>query len=1048
MAKKKGNTNQETGNTVNMLVPNEWIVTVRPDGTRTVNTWGLNTVTELPSDYTEIVGKPWNRAEVTYPDMNSGLDEWITPEETTGWNKAEVTYPEDNGSTEPAWWTAWGTAGWTAWWTAGWTRWWANKGNPTPKSTGGQASNNDNWMLGHFDENGNYVDPYGVVFYDWFTGKNLNNADTEKSAYGDDSTLATYNTGNNKWGTNDKYTWENTRNTYTWYNANIKTSDLDPNYQYGWLAQQQESLENSYIANRNDNIASALYNEWKTSIEDVANFLNQQVWFQNSTPEQRENTINSVWKRIGQIKADEENKEEPKEETDLSKAEDIVQDTSGKIYGKTTAEEWNPKAWIDTLADANSVFRQMQESQVKNLQEFVSLNPEDIATCINNWFTTWSEQTWRDAQKYYPDFIASVNEAVKKQMTQQNVNAIASGEEINTVADKVDTNTQLTSYAVNNATSTTSATQLLKGIDSILESNNTAKSAQDLMWSIEKDMATLKNRLMNLKNEANAAFKWDAPQYLVSAYMNNKSQEIQNQLSILEDRYNAAYNRYKLEVSNAQWQAEFDLKKDSFALEKWKAENGWTTTSSTSSQSKMRTERNNNPTAMTTDYAKMMWLELWVDYEIWDSFIGGDGRTYYTAKFIWDPIEMSIKAFDRWAANNVFANEWWVLWHWHLWISNQQWLNMTDGEKREVINKILKKEWGSMNNMAYYQTNSSVSSWERTDYDYANFELFLSTDKENRLSKTDKEIMAAQYWTDVAWMTQLAINALADREGKAKEMWYDSSWELVADADWKGTAAYKIISADDGTPISFRQRIYNLVPATLKNSDVELKNLYNTAKILYEAGYSADEASMVFYWLDPRNDKTWLLRPLINLARTSWKKLDDTFYWRLWSLLESGNSKQAVLLVENSIMSDSQAEEEAKAVSTVDKIQQLEVLLQKAESLVWPIDNTLNKLITEWYWNEKYAYLAAQIDNIYWEVRNDLLWSNITGWEQDLYTWMFPNMSDKVSTIKQKLKATKNSLITNVNATRKRYDLPLLNQYTLVDYNLRAELYKQDEANI
>jgi hypothetical protein len=56
--------------------------------------------------------------------------------------------------------------------------------------------------------------------------------------------------------------------------------------------------------------------------------------------------------------------------------------------------------------------------------------------------------------------------------------------------------------------------------------------------------------------------------------MNNKSQEIQNQLSILEDRYNAAYNRYKLEVSNAQWQAEYDLKKDSFALEKWKAENG------------------------------------------------------------------------------------------------------------------------------------------------------------------------------------------------------------------------------------------------------------------------------------------------------------------------------------------------------------------------------------------------------------------------------------------------------------------------------------------
>jgi hypothetical protein len=58
--------------------------------------------------------------------------------------------------------------------------------------------------------------------------------------------------------------------------------------------------------------------------------------------------------------------------------------------------------------------------------------------------------------------------------------------------------------------------------------------------------------------------------------MINKAQEIQNQLSILEDRYNAAYNRYKTEVANAQWQAEFELKKqqlqlqkDAAALEEW-----------------------------------------------------------------------------------------------------------------------------------------------------------------------------------------------------------------------------------------------------------------------------------------------------------------------------------------------------------------------------------------------------------------------------------------------------------------------------------------------
>jgi hypothetical protein len=35
------------------------------------------------------------------------------------------------------------------------------------------------------------------------------------------------------------------------------------------------------------------------------------------------------------------------------------------------------------------------------------------------------EQTWRDAQEIYPDFIAAVNAEVKKQRGQQNITAIS-----------------------------------------------------------------------------------------------------------------------------------------------------------------------------------------------------------------------------------------------------------------------------------------------------------------------------------------------------------------------------------------------------------------------------------------------------------------------------------------------------------------------------------------------------------------------------------------------------------------------------------------------
>ena len=64
----------------------------------------------------------------------------------------------------------------------------------------------------------------------------------------------------------------------------------------------------------------------------MANFLSQQKEWMNSTEADRENTIESIYKRLGQMKPQEE-------KPDLSKADNLVTDTSGKIYGKTTAEE-------------------------------------------------------------------------------------------------------------------------------------------------------------------------------------------------------------------------------------------------------------------------------------------------------------------------------------------------------------------------------------------------------------------------------------------------------------------------------------------------------------------------------------------------------------------------------------------------------------------------------------------------------------------------------------------------------------------------------------
>jgi hypothetical protein len=58
---------------------------------------------------------------------------------------------------------------------------------------------------------------------------------------------------------------------------------------------------------------------------------------------------------------------------------------------------------------------------------------------------------------------------------------------------------------------------------------------------------------------------------MVNAYINNKTQEIQNQLSILEDRYNAAYQRYTTQLDQEWKQKQYNLQLDQLNLQKQQA---------------------------------------------------------------------------------------------------------------------------------------------------------------------------------------------------------------------------------------------------------------------------------------------------------------------------------------------------------------------------------------------------------------------------------------------------------------------------------------------
>lgn len=676
------------------------------------------------------------------------------------------------------------------------------------------AEKKTEWMLGSYDANGNYVDPYWVTFYDWFTGKNLNNADTEKSAYWDDSTLATYNTGNNKWGTNDKYTWENTRNTYTWYNADIKTADLDPDYQYGWLAQQQESIDNSYIANRNDNIASALYNEWRRSIEDVADFLNQQAWFQNSTAEQRQNTINSVWKRIGQIEAQNQqnNAEQPQPNENpqwdnndarnsaLNNMEsDLNKSTAWELYGKVTADQ---STAIKTLEDENSVYRSMNASRIQTFKNLQSMDSNSIASAIISWVMATDTQAMRDLMQYDPAKYQEVKQAEKQIRGQMNINTITSGEwEWNTTATNWQSgiSNEITDFAINNSNSASSTAQLLNSINSTLDSNVVAWTAQEQMWMIEADMATLQNRMKNLKKEASTVFKWDVPQYIVNAYIANRTAEIQDQLSILENRYNAAYSRYQNEVKQAQWQAEFWLKQKQLEID-------------------MQAQAMNN--YFKQQWIDIQWAELAAKYNgVWTVTTPWWAEVPTTAlsqEQVWDVVDNLVQQCTNWTLWNAQCAAWVQKNYFsQLWIEIS---NLSSWERKKAIctdlasSGYIPKKW----DVVALDTGASYtdSNWNR--------------------------VTAWHMWI-VVWVEWDTLKYL--------------DWNGSLDANWKWTETAKVrtIKLSNSKIYGY----YNPLNSQQVSFNPDVANVYSELLNKWLPAWTKQAATLKALWLDPNDSEAW-----------------------------------------------------------------------------------------------------------------------------------------------------------------------------------------------
>lgn len=107
-----------------------------------------------------------------------------------------------------------------------------------------------------------------------------------------------------------------------------------------------------------------------------------------------------------------------------------------------------------------------------------------------------------------------------------------------------------------------------------------------------------------------------------------------------------------------------------------------------SAQTGMRTDRHNNPTAFTTDIARIAGLQEGVDYTIGDPFSGGK---YHTANIIGNPIDKTIQVIDKIGFYTKNGNQRWT----HTAIPQSQWNSMSYDEKKNVIKQMYQHEGGT-----------------------------------------------------------------------------------------------------------------------------------------------------------------------------------------------------------------------------------------------------------------------------------------------------------------------------------------------------------------
>lgn len=276
--------------------------------------------------------------------------------------------------------------------------------------------------------------------------------------------------------------------------------------------------------------------------------------------------------------------EQTPEQPDIQQEPEIIEEIPEQEFGAKLSEWWYiywRELWTDsngndfqfgeyTNADPNSPEAKVFASRKNNYNALQSMNSYDIATLIAGWVNPYWDQAMYDLQQFNPAKYQQIQDYLKEIRAEDNIYALSHWETnvwsnfIQTTEDGIKSSQD--SWIDQNSTTRTKD-QVSTMLSTKMDNSVTAWSAKQQMMIYQDQIVDLQYELEDLPNQAKKAFKWDMPDYLYKARISNRQQEIQTQMDKLESKYNAMADIYKTELSQAQWEAEMELKYRQFELQ-------------------------------------------------------------------------------------------------------------------------------------------------------------------------------------------------------------------------------------------------------------------------------------------------------------------------------------------------------------------------------------------------------------------------------------------------------------------------------------------------